>query len=108
MTEPASKTRSFVEIIRRGLAGEVTVRTWWGCPGLTGDAFHRWFRERLDARINREDRRCWRRLSPDYQIALDRDARRVREIAGQRIIHRQFETDIVKARLGHLLTRWED
>jgi hypothetical protein len=105
MTEPAAKTRSFVEILRRALAGEITVRTWWGCPGLSGEAFRRWFRERLDAKINREDRRHWRRLSPDYQIALYRDARRVREITQQRIIHRQFETDIVKARLGHLLTR---
>jgi hypothetical protein len=36
-----------------------------------------------------------------------RDANRVREITGQRIIHRQFETDIVNTRLGHLLTREE-
>ena len=33
-----------------------------------------------------------------------RDANRVREIIGQRIIHRQFETDIFKARFSHLLT----
>ena len=109
MTEKhAAGTRRFVDTLRRAMAGEITVRTWWGCPGLTGEAFHRWFRERLDAKINREDRRRWRRLSPDYQTSLFRDARRVREITQQRIIHRQFETDIVRSRLGHLLTRWED
>ena len=96
---------SWVTTMQRALAGEITARTWWGCPGLTGEAFRRWFRERLAAKINREDRRRWRRLSPDYQIALYRDAQRVREITERRIIHRQFETDIVRARLGHLLTR---
>jgi hypothetical protein len=105
MTNRPTDITSFVDIVRRAIAGEITVRTWWGCPGLTGEAFHRWFRERLDARINRGDRRPWRRLSSDYQIALYRDARRVCEITRQRIIHRQFETDIVRARLGHLLTR---
>jgi hypothetical protein len=96
---------SFVRTMQRALAGEITVRTWWGCNGLTGDAFRHWFRQRLDARINREDRRRWRRLSADYQASLARDALRVRQIAEQRIIHRQFETNIAQARLGHLLTR---
>jgi hypothetical protein len=106
MTEQAAaRTKSFVDTLRRGMAGEITVRTWWGCPGLTGDAFRRWFREMLDAKINREDSRRWRRLSTDYQNALFRDAHRVREITQQRIIHRQFETEIVRARFGHLLTR---
>jgi hypothetical protein len=105
MTEPAAKARSFVDIVRRAIAGEVTVRTWWGCPGLSGEEFRRWFGARLAARINRGDRRPCRRLSPDYQAALARDARRVREIMARRIIHRQFETDIVNARFGHLLTR---
>jgi hypothetical protein len=98
---------SWVTTMQRALAGEITVRTWWGCNGLTGEVFRQWFRQRLDARINREDRRQWRRLSGDYQVALMRDANRVRQITGQRIIHRQFETDIVNGRLGHLLTRKE-
>jgi len=96
---------NFVDTMRKALAGEITVKTWWACSGLTGDEFRQWFRERLDARINREDQRQWRRLSGDYQTSLMRDADRVRQITGQRIIHRQFETDIVNARLGHLLTR---
>ena len=96
---------SLADTLRKALAGEITVRTWWGCNGLTGEALRHWFRERLDARINREDRRPWRRLSADYQVSLMRDANRVRQITGQRIIHRQFETDIVNARLGHLLTK---
>ncbi len=95
---------SFVDTMRKAMAGEIAVRTWWGCNGLTGEAFRHWFRERLDAKINRQDRRRWRRLSGDYQASLaGRD--RVRQITGQRIIHRQFETDIVHARLGHLLTK---
>ena len=96
---------SWAATMRRALAGEIIVKTWWGCNGLTGEAFRHWFRQRLDDKINREDRRPWRRLSADYQVALARDANRVRQIIGQRIIHRQFETDIVHARLGHLLTR---
>jgi len=99
---------SLVNTMRKALAGEITVRTWWGCNGgLTGDGFRQWFRERLDARINREDRRPWRRLSDDYQASLMRDAIRVRQITQERVIHRQFETDIVNARLGHLLTTEE-
>jgi hypothetical protein len=95
---------SVAETMRQAMAGEITVRTWWGCSGLTGDEFRHWFRERLDAKINRHDRRRWRRLSGDYQASLVRDAIRVREITRQRIIHRQFETNIFQARLGHLLT----
>ncbi|MGO9443328.1 MAG: hypothetical protein ACLPXB_00970 [Thiobacillaceae bacterium] len=96
---------NFIDTMRKALAGEITVRTWWGCTGLTGEAFHQWFRQRLDAKINREDRRQWRRLSADYQASLMRDADRVRQITQQRIIHRQFETDVINARLGHLLTK---
>ena len=103
MTEHAP--RSFVDTLRRASTGEITVKTWWGCPGLSGEAFHQWFSDRLAAKINREDRRRWRKLSPDYQASLMRDAVRVREITTLRIIHRQFETDIVRARFGHLLTR---
>jgi hypothetical protein len=99
---------NFVDTMRKALAGEITVKTWWGCCGLTGDGFRQWFRERLDARINRQDRRQWRRLSDDYQASLARDANRVWQITQQRVIHRQFETDIINARLGHLLTRRED
>ncbi len=99
---------TFAEKMRRAMAGEIIVRTWWGCTGLTGDAFRNWFRERLDAKINREDGRRWRRLSAEYQTSLMRDAKRVREIVLQRIIHRQFETDIFKARFSHLLSKeWE-
>ena len=96
---------SFVETMRKALAGETAVRTWWGCSGLTGDGFRQWFRKRLDAKINRRDQRQWRRLSSDYQASLMRDAERVRQITQQRVIHRQFETDIVNARFGHLLTK---
>lgn len=98
---------TFVEKMRKAMAGEINVKTWWGCNGVTGEAFRQWFRARLDAKINREDRRTWRRLSDDYQLALMRDSNRVRQITQQRVIHRQFETDIVSARLGHLLTREE-
>ena len=92
-----------VRKIRAALAGAITVRTWWGCSGLSGEAFRRWFLDCLMAKINRHDRRHWRRLTPDYQASLYRDARRLREIQ-QRVIHRQFETDILKRRFGHLLT----
>jgi hypothetical protein len=93
-----------VQKMRRALAGHITVRTWWGGPGLSGEAFRSWFLDRLMAKINRYDRRLWRRLAPDYQTRLHRDARRLRELQ-HRIIHRQFETDIFKRRFSHLPTR---
>ena len=95
---------NFLDTMRKALAGEITVTTWWGCSGLTGDGFRQWFRERLDAKINRHNQRQWRRLSSDYQASMARDADRVRQMTQQRIIHRQFETDIFKARFRHLLT----
>ena len=70
---------NFIDTLRKALASEITVKTWWGCNGLTGEAFHEWFRQRLDAKMNREDRRQWRRLSTDYQASLMRDADRVRK-----------------------------
>jgi hypothetical protein len=95
---------NFIDLMRKAQAGEITVKTWWGCNGLTGDGFRQWFRARLDARINRKDQRPWRRLSGGFQASLMRDADRVWLITQQGIIHRQFETDIFKPRLGHLLT----
>ncbi|MGH7172940.1 MAG: hypothetical protein ACRELF_13015 [Gemmataceae bacterium] len=92
-----------IEKMRAALTGEITVRTWWGGPGLSGEEFRRWLLDCLMAKINRHDRRQGRRLSPDYQASLYRDARRLREIH-QRIIHRQFETGIFQRRFGHLLT----
>ena len=92
-----------VEKMRSALRGEITVRTWWGCPGLSGDAFRCWFLDCLMAKINRRDRRHGRRLTPEFQAGLRRDARRLNDLQ-HRIIHRQFETDIVKRRFGHLLT----
>jgi hypothetical protein len=93
-----------VEKMQAALAGTITVRTWWGCPGLSGNAFRCWFLERLMAKVNREDRRRWRRLTPAFQASLRRDARRLSDLQ-HRIIHRQFETDIFKRRFGHLLTK---
>ena len=43
MTKRPGDIKTFVDIVRRALAGEITVRTWWGCPGLSGEAFRRWF-----------------------------------------------------------------
>ena len=93
-----------VEKMTAALAGKITVRTWWGCPGLTGEAFPSWFVDCLMAKINRHDRRQGRRLTQEFQASLHRDARRLHDIQ-QRIIHRQFETDILKRRFGHLLTQ---
>ena len=92
-----------VEKMNAALAGDITVRTWWGCSGLSGPAFRSWFLDRLMAKINREDGRRWRRLTPDFQTRLSRDAQRLKDLQ-RRIIHRQFETDIFHRRFGHLLT----
>ena len=63
-----------IEKMRAARAGEITVRTWWGCPGLSGEAFRSWFLDCLMAKINRHDRRQGRRLTPEYQASLYRDA----------------------------------
>jgi hypothetical protein len=93
-----------IEKMRAALAGEIAVRTWWGCPGLSGEAVRSWFLDCLMAKINRHDCRQGRGLTTGYQASLYRDARRLRDIQ-QRVIHRQFETDIFQRRFGHLLTQ---
>lgn len=93
-----------VQKMKAALAGEIRLKTWWGCVGLTGPAFRAWFLDRLMDRINRDDRRQWRRLTPDFQIRLHRDAQRLKDLQ-RRIIHRQFETDLVNRRFSHLLTK---
>jgi hypothetical protein len=92
-----------VQKMKAALAGEIIVRTWWGCSGLSGPAFRTWFLDCLMGKINRDDRRRWRRLAPDFQTSLCRDARRLTDLQ-HRIIHRQFETDFFKRRFEHLLT----
>lgn len=92
-----------VQKMQAALAGTITVRTWWGCPGLSGEVFRSWFLDRLMAKINRHDRRQGRRLTPEFQASLYRDAQRLKDLQ-HRIIHWQFETDILNRRFGHLLT----
>ena len=96
-------TREFVETCRLALRGEIRVKAWWACNGLSGPSFRAWFHDRLTAKINKEDTRTWRRLDPDYQRALAQDADSVRRNISSRVIIRQFRTDIFRARLGHLI-----
>ena len=100
--------RGFLDNCRAALRGDITVKTWWACTGLTGTAFRKWFVERLQAKINRNDGRAWRKLDGDYQTRLYRDCQRVRDRVQRRIIVRQFETAEIRARFGHLLTTADD
>lgn len=50
----------------------------------------------------------WRKLDPDYQAKLDRDARRVYDHRERRIVIRSFETDDFQRQLGHLITPYEE
>jgi hypothetical protein len=95
---------SAVQKMRAALDGTIWVRTWWGCCGLSAAAFRSWFLDRLMDKIKRHDLRRWRRLTPEFQASLCRDARRLTDMQ-HRIIHRQFETDLCKRRFGHLLTK---
>jgi hypothetical protein len=63
----------------------------------------------LSERINRHDRRygIGRKWDADYQAALWRDSRRLRDIA-QRIRVYQFETDEARSRFSHLLASRDD
>ena len=56
-----------VQKMNAALARRVRVKTWWGCEGLTGAAFRAWFLTRLMDKINRDDRRTWRRLTPVFK-----------------------------------------
>ena len=96
--------RNTVQKMKAALAGTIIVRTWWGCSGLSGTAFRSWFLDCLMGKINRHDQRRWRRLMPEFQASLGRDARRLTDLQ-HRILHRQFETDICKRRFAHLLTQ---
>lgn len=84
-----------------------SIRMDWACPGLDLAGFRRWFCDALDRRINLKvgDAPPWRKLGDDYQRALLRDQRRVREWFARRVIVRQFETDEARRRFGHILYR---
>ena len=47
----------------------------------------RWFMGCLNSKINRDDRRGWRALQPEYQIDLACDARVVNDYYSRRIRH---------------------
>lgn len=89
-------------------------------PGLeiTSEAqFHKWFTDRLDAKINRlggidearatfinNGRRPWRKLEYAFQADSVRDQYRLIDIRTRRIRVYQFETAEVRKRFSHLLS----
>ena len=69
--------------------------------------FWRAFRRALHRRIT-GPLPAWRKLDPQYQIALRRDADRVRDRVERRVRVYQFETQEITRRFGHLLARYDD
>ena len=69
-----------VQKMRAALAGEITVRTWWGCPGLPAS-----FPLLVPGSPYGEDQPprppAMAALTPDYQARLYRDARRLQGLA---------------------------
>lgn len=53
----------------------------------TKSEFLAWFHRCLNNKINREDRRAWRKLTDEYQLDLWRDAREINRYMGQRVRH---------------------
>lgn len=51
------------------------------CTELTGREWLKWFREKLHEKINREDKRNWRKLDREYWRDLRWDARIINEYA---------------------------
>lgn len=66
----------------RGERGEFQID--W-CTRLNGLEWLRWFRECLNAKINRGLARTGRKLDGDYQTELRRDARHINDYFGRRI-----------------------
>jgi hypothetical protein len=59
----------------------------WEQPTWTADEFRGWFRGCLHAKINRNDRRPWRKLDDAYQLSLAIDARTVNDYYARRMRH---------------------
>jgi len=81
------------------------VRFDWSCDGQTLTDFSAALDRRITARGGEP---TWRKLNPEYQVELERDAQELREHAAWRrslwgLNGRRWRTDAVQRRLGHLL-----
>lgn len=89
--------------------GMVRMERWTGRT-LDLAGFRAEFIRALNRRINAKvcDRPRGRKDCQEYQIALYRDSRRVRDCLARRVIVRQFETAEARQRFSHLLTTEND
>ena len=85
-TKRVKSVRALIEAHKffAGLAPDREVKVEYGEYWKQAD-FFRWFWDCLDAKINRDDKRTWRKLSYEYQMNMMRDARRINEHYGRRI-----------------------
>jgi hypothetical protein len=96
------------EILSRGESFGIGDRWTNGQVITTEAAFHAWFMEGLNKKINTfggilAERGAWRKWSDEYYIRFWRDQRSLRQILTQRYRIYQFETKEVGSRFGHLL-----
>ncbi len=88
-----------------------TVRLRWSDSPMGLAEFRAEFRRALDRRINSKaglNAPRGRKDTPEYQAALFRDSRRVRDILTRRMRVYQFETDEARRRFAHLLASYDD
>lgn len=79
----------------------------YGEPPMDEHEFWRAFRRALHRRITGQ-LPAWRRLDPAYQVALQRDANRIRDRVQHRVRIFQFETPELRRRFGHLLSSYDE
>lgn len=84
-------------------------RVHFGYGGTPMDEHEFWraFRRALHRRITGQ-LPAWRRLDPAYQVALQRDANRIRDRVQHRVRIYQFETPELRRRFGHLLSSYDE
>ena len=80
----------------------------WDTPYFTPEQFENWFRDCLNAKINRTDTRKFRKFGTEYQWDLMKDSRIINDSAS-RIVRSGcniLNTPEMKKRYPHINTNW--
>lgn len=70
--------------------------------------FQKWFIKCLNEKINRQDSRTWRKLTPEYQLNLKKDSWRIKDYYRSRAVCsgcNLLNTPEMKNRYPHINTR---
>jgi hypothetical protein len=97
------------EMFRRTAAGE-SVRFEYGGRAYDVQAWRESFRKALDRRITLKagPELGWRKLDDQYQTALQRDCRAIRDHATRRLAVHRLGTPELRRRFGHIISGYDD